>query len=60
MKRRLADSACAEAWGWQAGEGEALIVRFGLPQVEAALALRGYVWKPEQQAWVREAKAEAA
>lgn len=52
LKRRLADSACVEAWGWKEGEGEALIVKYGLPQVERALNMRGIVWKPEQMAWV--------
>lgn len=55
LKRRLADRACCEAWGWCVGDGEALIVRYGLPQIERALNLRGFAWHPELIDWIQEA-----
>lgn len=55
LKRRLADRACCEAWGWCVGDGEALIARYGLPQIERALNLRGFVWHPERLDWIQEA-----
>lgn len=59
LKRRLADTACVDAFHWQPGEGEALIARYGLPRMEEVLNLRGFVWQPERQAWVN-TRAEAA
>lgn len=54
LKRRLADTACMEAFQWQRGEGEALIRRYGLPRMETVLGWRGVVWKPERKQWVFE------
>lgn len=55
LKRKLADAACMTAWGWQPGEGERLIARYGLPLMEKALAVREIYWHPELLDWIQEA-----
>jgi hypothetical protein len=41
------------AWGWQKGEGEGLIKRYGLPLMEQALKTRGWRWSAQDRAWLR-------
>lgn len=63
LKRKLADAACQAAWGWQPGEGERLIARFGLRRVEGVLNMAGFVWQPERKSWTdtrAQARQEAA
>ena len=51
LKRKLADAACMTAWGWQPGEGERLIVQFGLGRMEWALNEAGLVWSADAKEW---------
>lgn len=50
-KRKLADALCVSAFGWQPGQGEALIARYGLRRIEAALHLARWFWQADQQRW---------